>query len=117
MAGVGAGILLALIGLSTWFLIRKRKKAAATMNALVEAADAKAIEGPDPHKEFDARIAEQHALKDQQTRDALNSLKLPPVKTKKTEVLAKHISEEAKRDPTVMAQVIRTWLNNPDYER
>jgi flagellar biosynthesis/type III secretory pathway M-ring protein FliF/YscJ len=117
MAGAGAGILLTLLGIPAWLLWRRRKKAAATIAAQLGGVDGKAIEGPDPHKEFEARIAEQHALKDQQTRDALNSLKLPPVKTKKTEVLAKHISEEAKKDPTVMAQVIRTWLNTSDYER
>jgi flagellar M-ring protein FliF len=117
MAGAGGGILLTLLGLPAWLLLRRRKMAAATIAAQLGGVDGRAIEGPDPHKEFEARIAEQHALKDQQTRDALNSLKLPPVKTKKTEVLAKHISEEAKKDPAVMAQVIRTWLNTSDYER
>lgn len=118
MAGAGAGILL-LLGAGVWFFLRRRKKAKAAMSAeLTSSAEARALEsGPDPHKEFEAKIAEQNALKEQQTREALNSLKLPTVKTKKAEVLAKHIGEEAKRDPTVMAQVIRTWLNTSDYER
>ena len=38
-------------------------------------------------------------------------LKLPEVQTKKTEVIKKHIAAEAKKDPTAMAQVVRTWLN------
>ena len=119
---VGAGVaVLALLGAGVWFFLRRRKKAKIVAESFGEVAagpDGKAIEGgPDPHKEFEAKIAEQNALKEQQTREALNSLKLPAVKTKKAEVLARHISEEAKRDPSIMAQVIRTWLSTSDYER
>jgi hypothetical protein len=39
----------------------------------------------------------------------LNSLKLPPV-TKKTAVLTKHISEQAKKDSAGMAHVLRAWM-------
>jgi len=38
-------------------------------------------------------------------------LKIPPVATKKTEVLTKHIASETKKDPMLMAQVVRSWLN------
>jgi flagellar biosynthesis/type III secretory pathway M-ring protein FliF/YscJ len=40
----------------------------------------------------------------------LNALKLPPV-TKKAEVLTKHIAEQAKKDTTPMAHVLRAWMS------
>jgi flagellar biosynthesis/type III secretory pathway M-ring protein FliF/YscJ len=47
----------------------------------------------------------------------MNALKLPPVTTKKTEVLTKHISEQAKKDSMGMAQVLRTWMAESGTER
>ena len=44
--------------------------------------------------------------------DALNSLKLPPL-TKKTAVLTKHISEQAKIDAAGMAHILRAWMAEP----
>jgi flagellar biosynthesis/type III secretory pathway M-ring protein FliF/YscJ len=44
----------------------------------------------------------------------LNSLKVQPVTTKKTEVLTKHIAEETKKDPAAMAQIVRGWLSEGD---
>jgi flagellar biosynthesis/type III secretory pathway M-ring protein FliF/YscJ len=38
-------------------------------------------------------------------------LKLPPV-TKKTEVLTKHIGEQAKKDSASMAHVLRAWMSD-----
>jgi flagellar motor switch protein FliG len=46
---------------------------------------------------------------------ALNPLKLPPV-TKKTAVLAKHISEQARIDSAGMANVLRAWMAEPGDE-
>jgi len=55
-------------------------------------------------------IADQAAQRQRQENDALNSLTLPPV-TKKTAVLTKHISEQAKKDSAAMAHVLRAWMN------
>jgi flagellar M-ring protein FliF len=55
------------------------------------------------------RIAEQAAQRQRQETEALNALKLPPV-TKKTEVLTKHITEQAKKDAASMAHVVRAWM-------
>ncbi len=60
-------------------------------------------------------MAEQAAQRQKQETDALNALKLPPV-TKKTEVLAKHISEQAKKDSASMAHVLRAWMAEPGDE-
>ncbi len=59
--------------------------------------------------QIEGRLAEQAALRQRQETEALNSLKLPPV-TKKTEVLTKHITEQAKKDSAAMAHVLRAWM-------
>ncbi len=120
LLGIGAGAVLLLFVAGGWLLMRKRKsskKRKASAADSVAGGAKRAIEGPDISKEFEARIAEQNALKEQQARDVLDSMKLPPVTTKKAELLVKHISEEAKKDPGAMAQVVRTWLNSSDYQR
>ena len=63
------------------------------------------------------RMAEQAAEKAKQEVEALMKLKLPEVSTKKTEVLTKHIAAETKKDPTAMAQVMRTWLHGDSNQR
>lgn len=120
LVGSGAAVLLVLFLGMAWLLIhsrKKKKKAKARLaGELASAPAAKGIEAPDIDKEFEAKIAEHAALKEQQAREVLSSLQLPPVKTKKAEVLVKHIGAEATRDPAGMALVIRSWLNSSDYE-
>jgi flagellar biosynthesis/type III secretory pathway M-ring protein FliF/YscJ len=60
--------------------------------------------------EFEAKVADHNAARQQLEAEALNSLKLPVASTKKTEVLTKHISEAVKKDPVAAAQILRTWL-------
>lgn len=39
------------------------------------------------------------------------ALKIPVVKTKKAEVLTKHIATESKTEGANLAHVVRTWLH------
>ena len=39
------------------------------------------------------------------------SFRLPPMTTTKTEVLTKQVVEEARKDPSALAQIVRSWLN------
>jgi flagellar M-ring protein FliF len=115
VAGVAGGILLLLAGFVVFKM--KRKKVSATVTAGLGAAgsDRRAIGGRlDSQKALETELAEEAAAKEQQDREVLKSLKLPAITTKKTEVLVKHIGMETKKDPAVMAQVIRSWLNNMD---
>lgn len=63
------------------------------------------------NKQIENQLAEQAAARQKQEADALNALKVPPL-TKKTEVLTKHIGEQAKKDSTAMAQVLRSWMSD-----
>ena len=113
----GAGVAaLIIVLLGALFLGRGRKRARVTMNdQLPEGAAPSPVD--DINKRIEAQLAERAALKQQQESEALNALKMPPVTTKKTEVLTKHISEQAKKDSMGMAQVLRTWMSESGSER
>jgi flagellar M-ring protein FliF len=112
LIGVGAG---ALAALAAGFVMMRRRsrerrvKAEMTGSAL-EAAQAKQITPADVEREMEGKLAERSLESARQEAEALMALKLPVVKTKKTEVLTKHIAAEAKKDPSLQAQVVRTWL-------
>jgi hypothetical protein len=57
-----------------------------------------------------ARLAEQNALDQRLEIEALNSIKLPKVTTKKTEVLIKQVKEAAKKDATIGTNILREWI-------
>lgn len=114
VCGVGAGILLALIGGVVMISMRgksRRRSDATVAQAAIEATAARtALAQPiDFEKQIQGKLAENAAQNARAEMDALMALK-PPVKTKKTEVLSKHIAAEAVADANASAQVVRTWL-------
>ncbi len=44
------------------------------------------------------------------------TFRLPPLTTTKTEVLTKQVLEEARKDPSALAQIVRSWLNEASKE-
>jgi flagellar M-ring protein FliF len=119
IAGVGAAAMLALV---VGFLVvvskmRNKKRAQAEL-ALAALAGTKSKDNivADAQKDLEARLAGQVGEQARKDAEAMLQLKLPEVQTKKTEVIKKHIAAEAKKDPTAMAQVVRTWLNG-EYQR
>jgi len=111
----GAVALLLILVLSVGYLRArgKRRRAVASAQAQVAAAAAKEEAlGPvdEAGKQLEARMNEQAATKKRLEAEALSALKLPPVTTKKSEVLTKHIGEAARKDPTLMVHVLRSWL-------
>ena len=121
IAGVGATAMLALVaGLLTVLSKRRSKrvaaKAAAQAIGAAKAAGKLGLSVEDAQKNLEARLAGQVGEQARKDAEAMLLLKLPEVQTKKTEVIKKHIVAEAKKDPTAMAQVVRTWLNG-EYQR
>ena len=119
IAGVGAAAMLALV---IGFLVvvskmrtKKRVRAELAAQAL-EAATPKEPSVMDAQKDLEARMAGHVGEQARKDAEAMLKLQLPQVQTKKTEVIKKHIAAEAKKDPTAMAQVVRTWLNG-EYQR
>jgi flagellar M-ring protein FliF len=119
IAGVGAAAMLVLVVgfLMVVMKMRNKKRVAAELaQAALEAAKPKGPSVLDAQKDLEARMAGQVGEQARKDAEAMLQLKLPEVQTKKTEVIKKHIAAEAKKDPTAMAQVVRTWLNG-EYQR
>ena len=112
-AGAGAVLLLAVVAVILARRLRGRRVTAAIegKTALPPGTAAAAEEAQSYKDRLQQEIANQAAIKDRQEKELMNSLKLPPVSTKKADVLAKHLVEEAKKDPAVVTQLIRTWIN------
>lgn len=102
--GVGLAVLAALIFLG----VRMKRKAPSSVELPGQLPPGPAT--PDQlQTQIENRLAEQAAERQKQEVEAMNALKLPPV-TKKTEVLTKHISEQAKKDAASMVHVLRAWM-------
>ncbi len=119
-----AGIGIAVLVLSVGGLIMLRRKSAAKKNASATvkhaAVQAASSEVPSTREELERQIQErlEQAAHEQARKEAeaLMNLQLPDTNTKKSEVLTKHISAEAKKDPVAVAQVIRAWLDADKHE-
>ena len=124
MIGAIAGaVLILLLGAVVFLLMKKgNKNAAVTAKEATAALEAAAAEPAVPKElpktpeeiehEIQARILEHTALAAKSEAEELMKLKFPEINTKKTEILTKHIVAEAKKDPGMMAQVVRSWLND-----
>lgn len=103
-AGVAVALLLTLL-VAVFKLLRRNP-----MESVEMAPQLAAATGEPLNKRIENQLAEQSALRQKQETEALNALKAPPV-TKKAEVLTKHIGEQAKKDSSSMAHVLRSWMS------
>lgn len=127
LLGAAAAVALALIGAIVFFL-RKRRKSQPGDSKVVGHGDL-ATQGELSSGESPARStsrlpavahgagppgvpqnAEEEARRLAAERELLSSLNLPELTTKKSEVLIRHISEQARRDSIGIANLIRAWL-------
>ncbi len=109
IAGIGGACILALL-VGVVVLVRQRKKKHA-----VEIA--RELEERKAKELATGRPKAAGALDAQMDAEALMKLDFPVAATKKTDVLIKHIAAEARRDPVVMAQVVRSWLHGDNIRR
>jgi flagellar M-ring protein FliF len=114
VAGIGAGAMVVLMG-GLFVMMRKskaKKIAIAEQKALEAARENAALQSPEElQKQIEGKMAAQQAERSRQEVEALLALKVPAVKTKKTEVLVKHLAAETKHDSAALAHVLRTWLH------
>jgi flagellar M-ring protein FliF len=108
-AGAGAALLLAVL-LVVLRVLRKKARRAELPGELPAGSTPDQLQA-----QIENRLAEQAEQRQKQEAEALNALKLPPV-TKKSAVLTKHISEQAKKDAAGMAHVLRAWMAEPGDE-
>lgn len=128
LIGAGAGLLLLLAVLFLLFRVRAAKKKARAL-----AVQVPALEGPpagEPpalpaapdnrsvESQFQAELNKKNRKKAIQEQEILSELaasaKLPSSTTTKTAVLVKHISEETRKNPEAVAQLVRTWLSDSE---
>lgn len=123
MAGAGLA-LLALLGGLGYILLRSQRRARIRMSEmqaqLAESAAGEAAaaiprsgaETTQPGSGIGSGAAmSQSTAFSRRIAEAAGDFKLQPILTTKTEVLTKQLSDEARKDPAVLAQIIRTWLN------
>ena len=122
-AVIAAGILLMGFGLVAFWFFKKRNRKGKLMAAATAAAEAAVIEGTDPTaairaalgpddgRTFEERLAEQQHLQRRLEENELARLKMPEVTTQKGKILQQHITDEAQKDPLMIAQILRSWLH------
>ena len=120
LGGIAAGVVVILAGAVMFFLRKKKKKL-----AVAEAAKELPAHSSDPagehHEEvmksLEDRMAEQEARKRLMENEALQALRLPELSTQKADVLVKHLTETANKDPESIAQLLRNWLQEDSVAR
>jgi flagellar M-ring protein FliF len=117
--GIVVALLAAVAG-AAFFLIRRRKakrvvEMQPTLPNLPPGVQTPLIEPGESPEEFEiramAQIAGAAAERHRQEAELLADLSAVPT-TKKSEILKKHLSAEAKRNPEATAQLVRTWLTD-----
>jgi LPXTG-motif cell wall-anchored protein len=124
---IGGGVLggLLLLAIAVFVFRRKKKK-----NRVPPAPSSQAtLTTPEaPHSstalvstgqvenQIESQLAERDALQARMDAQALNSLKLAPVITKKAEVFAKHLREKITKEPEMSAQILRSWIREEEEE-
>jgi flagellar M-ring protein FliF len=101
---------------------RQRRKKTATVEMAAQAALPAGSNQSSPsslptaqlERQIESQLAERDALQVKMDAQALSSLKLAPVITKKAEVLAKHLREKIAEGPEISVQVLRTWIREED---
>ena len=134
---VAVGLLVLILGAVAFVVLRlkARKKAAKAKAAAAAAlpgeagataagpaalevareADSNAIDPNDPTKSISEQLAERRKQIEEAQRLHLPTLAGPT--TNKTEVLTRHLTEEAKKDPAGVAYILRNWLEQDDLAR
>jgi flagellar M-ring protein FliF len=114
-AGAALVLLLAVVILVLMLRRKKGKPEVQTQSALPgRRTEPKTIAGtgPSASSQMEAKIAERESQQRLLETEALNALKLPPVATKKAEVLTRHLRDNIKKDPGVGAQVLLGWMRD-----
>ncbi|HVW84177.1 MAG TPA: flagellar basal-body MS-ring/collar protein FliF, partial [Bryobacteraceae bacterium] len=116
IVGVG-GLLVLILGVAVFLIARTgRVKSVAVQDhapgSLPGPADSAASLESAAEAEIQAQLAEREEEQRKADLAVLSSIRIPPVKTKKAEVLAKQIREIAKKDSGSSVQVLQSWIHD-----
>ncbi|HTS61504.1 MAG TPA: flagellar basal-body MS-ring/collar protein FliF [Candidatus Acidoferrales bacterium] len=65
---------------------------------------------PNVEHQIESQLAQRDALQQKMDAQALTSLKLAPVITKKAEVFAKHLRDKISKEPEISVQILKSWI-------
>ena len=113
-AGVGGALVLILLGGT--MLLRRKKAPPATASvdgkgAVAPGAVAPAVTPATAPESMQAAVAARAALQESANTSALAAFKIPVVTTRKSEILVKELRQTAKKDASVEAAVLQTWIS------
>jgi flagellar M-ring protein FliF len=122
---IGGGVLASLLvlGIVAFLLGRKRRNgqasstvsSPATLQTSGTHGASAALPAPSQaENQMESQLAERDALQAQMDAQALSSLKLAPVITKKAEVFAKHLREKIAKEPDISVQILRNWIREEE---
>ena len=118
----GGGLALAVIGLVALLVFRRkpgRPRMAAHSAAALPGGDHEPVTaglGPpvNVERQIESQLAERDALQQRMDAQALSSLKLAPVITKKAEVFAKHLRDKISKEPDLSVQILKSWIREEE---
>src|SRR5579883_1022400 len=108
--GAAAALLIATVVIVV-FTRSRRQGTAEAPRELPAAPEHNALQ-PNLTEAIEAKLAEQAAEQEKADLLALASIKVPPVKTKKTEILAKQLRQNVKKDPSSSTHVLQNWIHD-----
>lgn len=110
---VGGAVVLCLV--IVLMVMRRRKKSPERDMEMVKqlsGASPDRAQGPqDVTEQIEAQLAQREEEQRKSDMVALASIKMPIVKTKKAEVLAKQLRDSAQKDPTPAGQILQSWIH------
>jgi flagellar biosynthesis/type III secretory pathway M-ring protein FliF/YscJ len=106
IGGAAAGGALVLIVLAVFLMRRRGSHATASAPPALQGAGAE----PSIEERMQAQMDERARLEQKLEQEALSSIKLPKVTSKKADVLVKQIKENSKKDSAAGAHVLREWI-------
>lgn len=112
---IGGGVLLLLLVAGGGVMLLGRRRKSGSHPAMARSIEGHAPAGTeldelDPNSELAKRLADQKKA----DLAAVASLKASSVTTKKGDLLTKEIAEAAKKEPSISAHVLHTWLHEED---
>jgi len=116
--GAALGVLVVVFLLAKLLRRKRRVSVEVAGEAALPAGDSPAaraaLAAANAQQDLESQLAEREALQQKAETQALSSLKLAPVITKKAEILAKHLREKISKEPEVSAQILRTWIREEE---
>jgi flagellar M-ring protein FliF len=93
------------------FLRKRKKKIAAELEAAKALEAAAAMPALSAAEQLQQQLAEREAAQEEADRALLASIKIPPIKTQKAEVLVKQLRDNAQKDSKASVQVLQAWIH------